>query len=60
MEKDLTVFEVAEILSLTAQSVRNFIKRGDIPAYRLKRGRKLYVKQKDLKLFRKISAISSD
>lgn len=45
-QKYLTVEEVAEILRASPQTVRNMIKRGEIPAIRI--GRPWLIKKSDL------------
>ena len=44
-ETYLTVAEVAEILKLNQQTVRNWIERGELPAVRL--GRRVRIKRSD-------------
>jgi excisionase family DNA binding protein len=45
-ETYLTVYEVADLLKLNQQTVRNLIDRGELPAVRL--GRRVRVRQSDL------------
>jgi len=48
-ESFLTVAEVAEILKLNQQTVRNWIDRGELPAFRL--GRRVRIRRSDLDRF---------
>lgn len=55
----LTVAEIAELLKLNQQTIRNWIDRGELPAVRLGR-RRVRVRQSDLDAFIDAGANGSD
>ena len=48
VQQYLSIEEVAEALGLSTRTVRRLIATGDLPVYRLARGRKIKVKAEDI------------
>ena len=58
LEKLYTVTDIAEVLSVSERTVRNFIQNGDLTAYRF--GREYKVKETDLKQFIEKSVVTGE